>query len=97
MQAHITRGRLFGVQIGLHDTWLLLALLLLFSLARHWQAVHATWGQGIVWALATGTALLFFAALVAPMTDHVAHASLAASTACSTSAAPAWWTVASTC
>jgi Zn-dependent protease/CBS domain-containing protein len=74
MQAHITLGRLFGVQIGLHYTWLLIALLLLFSLAGHWQAMHATWGQGITWALATGTVLLFFAALVA---HELAHAVVA--------------------
>ena len=54
MQAHITLGRLFGVRIGLHYTWLLIALLLLFSLAGHWQAMHTTWGQGLVWALAIG-------------------------------------------
>lgn len=74
MQAQITLGRLFGIQIGLHYTWFLIALLILFSLAGHWQAVHATWGQGIVWALATGTALLFFAALVA---HELAHAVVA--------------------
>ena len=74
MPAHITLGRLFGVQIGLHYTWLLIAVLLLFSLAGHWQAMHATWGQGIIWALATGTVLLFFAALVA---HELAHAVVA--------------------
>jgi Zn-dependent protease/predicted transcriptional regulator len=74
MQAHITLGRLFGVQIGLHYTWLLVALLLLFSLAGHWKAMHATWGQGLVWVLAAGTALLFFAALVA---HELAHAVVA--------------------
>jgi Zn-dependent protease/CBS domain-containing protein len=74
MQAHITLGRLFGVRIGLHYTWLLIALLLLFSLAGHWQAMHPTWGQGLVWALAIGTALLFFAALIA---HELAHAVVA--------------------
>ena len=74
MQAHLTLGRLFGVQIGLHYTWLLIALLLLVSLAGHWQAMHATWGQGLVWGLATGTALLFFAALIA---HELAHAVVA--------------------
>jgi len=74
MQAQVKLGRLFGVQIGLHYTWLLIVLLILLSLAGHWRATHATWGQGVIWALAIGTALFFFAALVA---HELAHAVVA--------------------
>jgi len=74
MQAQIKLGRLFGVQIGLHYTWLLIALLLTFSLAGHWRAMHADWGQGLLWTMAIVTALLFFAALVA---HELAHAAVA--------------------
>ena len=71
MQAQIKLGRLFGVQIGLHYTWLLIALLLTFSLAGHWRAMHAEWGPGLVWTMAIVTGLLFFAALIA---HELAHA-----------------------
>lgn len=74
MQAQIKLGRLFGVQIGLHYTWFLIALLITFSLATHWRATHADWGQGVVWAMAVVTGLLFFAALIA---HELAHALVA--------------------
>jgi Zn-dependent protease/predicted transcriptional regulator len=74
MQAQIKLGRLFGVQIGLHYTWFLIALLITFSLAGHWRAMHAEWGPGLVWTMAIVTGLLFFAALIA---HELAHALVA--------------------
>jgi Zn-dependent protease len=74
MQAQIKLGRLFGVQIGLHYTWFLIALLITFSLAAHWRALHADWALGLVWVLAIVTGLLFFAALIA---HELAHAMVA--------------------
>jgi Zn-dependent protease len=74
MQAQITLGRLFGFQIGLHYTWFLIALLIIFSLAGHLWATHAAWGRAVIWGLAIVTALLFFAALIA---HELAHAVVA--------------------
>ena len=74
MQAHITLGRLWGIQIGLHATWFLIAFLITVSLAGHLRVTHAAWGSGVVWGLAIVTALLFFVALVA---HELAHAAVA--------------------
>lgn len=76
MQAQVKLGRLFGVRIGLHYTWFLIALLIIFSLAAHWQTIHLSWGQGVVWAMAIITGLLFFASLIA---HELAHALVARS------------------
>ena len=38
MEAQIKLGRIFGVEIGLHYSWLIIALLIAFSLAGHFGA-----------------------------------------------------------
>jgi Zn-dependent protease/predicted transcriptional regulator len=70
MQAHIKLGRLFGVEIGLHYSWFLIALLIMFSLGGHFSATHPEWGSGVIWTLAILTGLLFFAALLAHELSH---------------------------
>jgi len=63
MQAHIKLGRLFGVEIGLHYSWFLIALLIMFSLGGHFSATHPEWGAGVSWTLAILTGLLFFVSI----------------------------------
>src|SRR5262247_4132440 len=70
MQAHIKLGRLFGVEIGLHYSWFLIALLIVFSLGGHFSATHPEWGSGMIWTLSILTGLLFFAALLAHELSH---------------------------
>src|SRR5919198_3187698 len=70
MQAHIKLGRLFGVEIGLHYSWVLIALLIMLSLAGHFDAIHPEWGSGVIWTVAILTGLLFFAALVVHELSH---------------------------
>lgn len=70
MEAQIKLGRIFGVEIGLHYSWLIIALLIAFSLSGHFGATHPTWGRGVVWGMAIITALLFFAAIVAHELSH---------------------------
>lgn len=70
MEAQIKLGRIFGIKIGLHYSWLLIALLIAFSLSRHFGAAHPTWGQGVIWGMAISTAILFFAAIVAHELSH---------------------------
>lgn len=74
MEAQIKLGRIFGVQIGLHYSWLLIAVLIAFSLAHHFYEVNPAWGGGAVWGAAIITGLLFFAAVVA---HELAHAAVA--------------------
>lgn len=70
MQAQIKLGRIFGVEIGLHYSWFIIALLITLSLAGHFRAHNPEWGQGLSWVLAIITALLFFASIVAHELSH---------------------------
>ena len=70
MDAQIKLGRIFGIKIGLHYSWLIIALLIAFSLAGHFAAAHPNWGRGVIWGMAIITALLFFAAIVAHELSH---------------------------
>lgn len=76
MEAQIKLGRLFGIQIGLHYSWLIIALLVAFSLGGHFQLMNPEWGRGVVWATAIVTALLFFAAILVHELSHAAVAKM---------------------
>jgi len=49
----------FGIDIGLHYSWFIIALLILFSLAGQFQIVNPQWSQALTWTLAAITSLLF--------------------------------------
>jgi hypothetical protein len=66
MEAQIKLGRVFGVEIGLRYSWLIIALLITLSLARYFHAANLEWGKEVIWALAILTAVFFFAAIAAP-------------------------------
>jgi Zn-dependent protease/predicted transcriptional regulator len=70
MQAQIRLGRLFGVEIGLHYSWFIIALLIMLSLGGHFYALHPEWGGGVIWTLAILTGLLFFVSLVLHELSH---------------------------
>ncbi len=63
MKAHLKLGRIFGIEIGLHLSWFIIALLITLSLADQFHAFNSNWGEGVIWATAVGTSLLFFAAI----------------------------------
>jgi Zn-dependent protease/CBS domain-containing protein len=70
IRAHLSLGRFFGVQVGLHLSWALIALLITLSLGQHFQATNAQWGAAVVWAAAVVTAALFFLAIVLHELSH---------------------------
>jgi Zn-dependent protease len=70
MQAQLKLGRLLGVEIGLHYSWLLIALLIMLSLGGHIYASLLEWSGGVTWTLAILTGLLFFVALVLHELSH---------------------------
>ena len=76
MQAQIKLGRIFGIQIGLHYSWLIIAFLVTLSLVGEFHASNPQWGAGIIWATAIITALLFFAAIIAHELSHAAVAKM---------------------
>ncbi len=74
MHAHIRLGRLFGVEIGLHYSWFIIALLITLSLAASFGATNPGWGSTTIWVSAIITGVLFFTAIVA---HELAHALVA--------------------
>ena len=76
MKAQIKLGRIFGVEIGLHYSWFIIALLITFSLAGHFQENNPTWSDGLRWGVAIVTALLFFASIVVHELSHALVANL---------------------
>jgi Zn-dependent protease/predicted transcriptional regulator len=70
MKPSITLGRLFGVSIGLHYSWFIIALLITLSLVGHFGATDPNWSPAIVWAAAVVTAILFFISIVLHELSH---------------------------
>ena len=70
MKAQIKLGRIFGVQIGLHYSWFIIAVLITFSLAQQFQLTNAAWSAELRWGLALITAVLFFASIVIHELSH---------------------------
>jgi len=74
VQAQIKLGRIFGIQIGLHYSWLIIALLVALSLAAQFHAGNPQWGEVTIWATAIVTALLFFVSIILHELSHAAVA-----------------------
>ena len=74
MKAQIKLFRIFGIQIGLHYSWLLIAVLIVLSLVGQFAATNPQWGANIIWGVSILTALLFFATIVIHELSHAAIA-----------------------
>ncbi len=74
MRPSIRLGRILGIEIGLHYSWFIIAMLIVFSLNGHFHQVNPQWSAALRWSLATMTALLFFASIVAHELSHAAVA-----------------------
>ena len=70
MKAQIRLGRIFGVEIGLHYSWFIIALLITFSIANQFQLNNSHWSNSLRWGLALVTALLFFVSIVVHELSH---------------------------
>lgn len=76
MKAQIKLGRIFGVELGLHYSWFIIALLITFSLAGHFEANNPGWSDGLRWGIAIVTAVLFFVSIVLHELSHAMVAKL---------------------
>src|SRR5256714_8489914 len=74
MKAQIKLFKIFGIQIGLHYSWLLIAVLIVLSLVGQFAATNPQWGANIIWGVSILTALLFFATIVIHELSHAAIA-----------------------
>ncbi len=70
MKSQIKIGTVFGVELGLHYSWLVIALLIAFSLASQFHATNPHWSETVIWMTAIITGLLFFACLFAHELSH---------------------------
>jgi Zn-dependent protease/CBS domain-containing protein len=70
MKSQIRLATVFGVELGLHYSWLVIALLIIFSLVAQFHAVNRNWSEGLVWGIAILTGVLFFACLLAHEMSH---------------------------
>ena len=70
MKSQIKLGMVFGVELGLHYSWLVIALLITFSLVAQFHAVNRDWSDALVWSTAILTGVLFFACLFAHELSH---------------------------
>src|ERR1700679_2824118 len=64
MRSQIKLGRVFGIEIGLHYSWFLIALLIVSSLYSQFHMKNPEWGDNVILAMAIGTGLLFFVSLL---------------------------------
>lgn len=74
MKSQIKLGRIFGIEIGLHYSWLIIAVLISLSLAQYFSESHSHWSSGTIWTTAIVTAILFFVSIVL---HELSHASVA--------------------
>jgi Zn-dependent protease len=74
LRGQVTLGRIFGIEIGLHFSWFIIAVLLTVSLAGHLYSVNREWPTAVVWTAATVAALAFFAAILLHELSHAAVA-----------------------
>lgn len=67
---HLTLGRIKGVELGLHYSWIFIAALITLSLADRFRTTNPHWSPATVWASAAVTGILFFVGLFAHELSH---------------------------
>ncbi len=70
MKAQIKLGTVFGVELGLHYSWFVIASLIMLSLVAQFHAVNRDWPEPVIWTSAIVTSILFFACLFAHELSH---------------------------
>ncbi len=74
MRSQIRLGRIFGIEIGLHYSWLLIAFLIVASLSTQFHLENRRWGEGLVLSMAVLTTILFFVSLLLHELSHSVYA-----------------------
>jgi Zn-dependent protease/predicted transcriptional regulator len=76
LRSQIRLGSVFGIEIGLHYSWFLIALLIVYSLSAQFHASNPEWGDRVILTMAVATAILFFISL---LLHELAHSVVAKS------------------
>src|SRR5579862_4283191 len=69
-------GRVFGIPIYVHPSWLIIFLLITVTLGKQFATQHPSWSQQQHWALGIITSILFFASVVFHELSHSVVAKL---------------------
>jgi len=77
MDSTVKLGRWFGVPVGLHYSWFIVAGLITLSLVAEFERQNPGWGPLGTWAIAITAALLFFGCIVLHELAHAIVAQLA--------------------
>jgi len=64
MRSGFRLARIFGIQVRIDWSWLLILLLVTWSLGSSFGQVHPNWGPATVWGVALFAALLFFTSVL---------------------------------
>ncbi|MGD8791510.1 MAG: site-2 protease family protein [Anaerolineae bacterium] len=70
MRSGFKIGRLFGIDIRLDWSWLLILVLVTWNLSAVFGNTHPDWGPGLTWGVAIIAALLFFGSVLAHELAH---------------------------
>ncbi|MFQ5854613.1 MAG: site-2 protease family protein [Anaerolineae bacterium] len=71
MRASLTFGRIFGIPIGVHSSWFLVAALITWSLASgYFPQEYPGWTRMTYWIVGVITAILFFASVLIHELGH---------------------------
>ena len=62
--------KIFGIEIGLHYSWFLIALLIVASLDSQFHQKNPEWGDGAILAMSIVTGVLFFVSLLLHELSH---------------------------
>jgi len=74
MRSGLRIGRIFGINLYIDWSWLLIFLLVAWNLSYLFWSMHPDWSLGLRWDVALGAALLFF---VSVLLHELAHSLMA--------------------
>jgi Zn-dependent protease/CBS domain-containing protein len=63
-------GRLAGIELAIHPSWLVIAFIVVFSLAIQLTVQYPDWPDALHWIVAAVTAILFFGSVLAHELSH---------------------------
>lgn len=66
----LSLGRILGIQVGFHYSWLIIFLLMTLSLNAYFTETHEDWAVGVPLVTAVVTSLLFFSSIVLHELGH---------------------------
>jgi Zn-dependent protease/CBS domain-containing protein len=67
-------GRILGINVRIDYSWILIFLLVTWSLASSFGTVHTNWSASLRWVTAAGASIVFFASVLAHEFAHSLYA-----------------------